>query len=58
MDIKMGQMLKNSQRVGQKVIGHQKVGSKYQGKQSGYKTTQGPDPVQLKETTEEYHKYK
>jgi hypothetical protein len=57
MDVKMGQMLKNTQRVGQKSVGHNKVGSKYQGKQSSYKSAQ-PDPQQLKETADEYNKYK
>ena len=49
MDVKLGQMLKNSQRVGQKSIGHQKVGSKYHGKNSSFKSAQGqPNQQQLK----------
>ena len=57
MDVKLGQMLRNSQRVGQKSVGHQKVGSKHHGKSSNYKSAQ-PDPQQLKETADEYNKYK
>ena len=53
----MGQMLRNSQRVGQKSVGHNKVGSKHHGKQSSYKSAQ-PDPQQLKETADEYNKHK
>ena len=53
----MGQMLRNSQRVGQKSVGHQKVGSKHHGKNSNYKSAQ-PDPQQVKETADEYNKHK
>ena len=60
MDVKLGQMLRNSQRVGQKSIGHQRVGQKSgHGKNSNFKLAQGqPDQQQLKETADEYNKYK
>ena len=59
MDIKLGQMLRNSQRVGQKSIGHQRVGQKSVGhqKNSSFKSAQ-PNQQQLKETADEYNKYK